>query len=647
MRKYEMLVLSPKGMTTTWVVDSNAFIHLGSLSPMGLIESLENALKDNGIKLHVTSGVHDEVRNVRFQKWDGRPNLLSTISHLLTTVTIGEGEIRAIAQKIGEKAAPQDVDLSLMVLAARYELEGRKVVLVTDDFKMTTTKVKAGFGFETCPPSTFINRLSESASNKHTTTLRTLSRHIRAAEMRYAISRNAEYDIQAKLTWLVDSLLTSRPQTKVQENSIISDDDSMVLTLMSHMRGEKIKKSRLKKLGRLPEICKSVSEIDSQLATLLDEKDMSDISIIYEQFLEILRITLENTGVGLSPLEDSISVIAHRAMAGPISRLETVLGLMANLIGRDQIARLHFTRALHQASLSNDNSAEIRTLHHLGLLALAEENFQRSAELFEAADLQAQVKDAPRLRHVIAAGLSRHLSGDDTNASSLIQSANDIIEGNENLAIEPLLILGRSLMGIDRPWLAMEIFDEALECAIEAELPNEISRIQGLLLLVSTAAAGQDNEENIAIRGLLDRLNTTDVKTDKEVNEVTSTIEKISKEHLKPLEDTWKEWRPASDLFANERKLDVLRSISDSEGQTLVIVHHNILGGLGLWMPANTPEFAPNQHIVISGTRIKVADATAELADKHNIRGVIAIEDPDKLDISVDIIEAIIEEENN
>ena len=62
---------------------------------------------------------------------------------------------------------------------------------------------------------------------------------------------------------------------------------------------------------------------------------------------------------------------------------------------------------------------------------------------------------------------------------------------------------------------------------------------------------------------------------------------------------------------------------------------------------SNTPEFAPNQHIVISGTRIKVADATAELADKHNIRGVIAIEDPDKLDISVDIIEAIIEEENN
>ncbi|MFQ3343791.1 MAG: hypothetical protein ACKVI6_05825 [Candidatus Poseidoniales archaeon] len=643
MRKYEMLVLLPKDMSTTWVVDSNAFIHLGALSQMGIMNSLESALKANGNKLHVTSGVHDEVRNVRFQKLDGRPNLLSTVRPLLTTVTIGEGEIRSIAHKIGEKAAPQDVDLSLMVLAARYELEGLNVVLVTDDFKMTTTKVKAGFGFETCPPSTFINRLSESASSKHATALRTLSRHIRAAEMRYAISRNAEYDIQAKLTWLVDSLLTSRPQTKIQENATISDDDSMVLTLMSHMRGDKIKKSRLKKLGRLPEICKSVSEIDYHLATLLDEKDMSDISSIYDQFLEILRITLENTGVGLSPLEDSISVIAHRAMAGPISRLETVLGLMANLIGRDQVARLHFTRALHQASLSNDNSAEIRTLHHLGLLALAEEDFQRSAELFEAADLQAQVKDTPRLRHVIASGLSRHLAGDDDNAVSSIQCANDLIEGKEESAIEPLLILGRSLMGIDKPWLAMEIFDEALECAVEAELDSEVSRIKELLLLVNTAAVGHDNPEKIAVRGLLDRLNSTDTKTDKEVNQVVSIVEKISKEQHKPLEDTWKEWRPAADLFANDRRLDVLRSISDSEGQTLVIVHHKILGGLGLWMPANTPEFAPNQHIVISGTRIKVADSTQELADKHNIRGVIAIEKPDELTISVDIIEAIIE----
>ncbi len=639
-----MLALFPSNMVTTWVVDSNAFIHLGALSQTGIMDALESALKINGNKLHVTSGVHDEVRNVRFQKLDGRPNLLSTIRPLLTTVAIGDGEIRAIAQKIGEKAAPQDVDLSLMVLAARYELEGQNVVLVTDDFKMTTTKVKAGFGFETCPPSTFINRLSELASKKYSTSLRTLSRHIRAAEMRYAISRNAEYDIQAKLTWLVDSLLTSRPQTKVQVNTSVSDEDAMVLTLMAYMRGEKVKKSRLKKLGRLPEICTSVSEIDSQLGTLLDENDMPDISVIYDQFLEILRITLENTGVGLSPLEDSISVIAHRAMAGPISRLETVLGLMANLIGRDQVARLHFTRALHQASLSNDNSAEIRTLHHLGLLALAEGEFQRSAELFEAADLQAQVKGTPRIRHVIAAGLSRHLAGEDANATSLIQSANDLIEGKEALAIEPLLILGRSFMGIDRPWLAMEIFDEALECAIEADLTSEISRIKRLLLLVNTAASGHDDSGKKAIRGLLDRLNSTDKKTDREVNEVLSKVEEISKEHHRPLEDTWKEWRSASDLFANDRKLDVLRSITDSEGQTLVIVHHNVLGGLGLWLPADTPEFAPNQHIVISGTRIKVADATKELAETHNIRGVIAVENPEKLDISVDIVEAITED---
>ena len=110
-------------------------------------------------------------------------------------------------------------------------------------------------------------------------------------------------------------------------------------------------------------------------------------------------------------------------------------------------------------------------------------------------------------------------------------------------------------MGIDKPWLAMEIFDEALECAVEAELDSEVSRIKELLLLVNTAAVGHDNPEKIAVRGLLDRLNSTDTKTDKEVNQVVSIVEKISKEQHKPLEDTWKEWRPAADLFANDRKI--------------------------------------------------------------------------------------------
>ena len=88
---------------------------------------------------YVTPGVHGEVRTVRFQRCKGKPELLKSMESILTTISVEPDQIRGLARLIGEKASPQDVDLSLMVLASQLVREGRDVVLVTDDFKMTTT----------------------------------------------------------------------------------------------------------------------------------------------------------------------------------------------------------------------------------------------------------------------------------------------------------------------------------------------------------------------------------------------------------------------------------------------------------------------------------------------------------------------------
>ena len=50
-------------------------------------------------------------------------------------------------------------------------------------------------------------------------------------------------------------------------------------------------------------------------------------------------------------------------------------------------------------------------------------------------------------------------------------------------------------MGIDRPWLALEVFDEALECAVESESNTEVERITNLLTLVNVAAVGEEDEK--------------------------------------------------------------------------------------------------------------------------------------------------------
>ena len=59
--------------------------------------------------LHVTPGVHSDVATVRMYRWQDKPRLLDAFGDLLTTTTIEPAQVRGLAERIGEKASPQDV----------------------------------------------------------------------------------------------------------------------------------------------------------------------------------------------------------------------------------------------------------------------------------------------------------------------------------------------------------------------------------------------------------------------------------------------------------------------------------------------------------------------------------------------------------
>ena len=230
----------------TYVVDSNCFIHMGGMASTSILNDLKSALKT----MHVTKGVHGEIQNVRYQRWKQKPNLLSHIMPLLTTHEVSDDQIRGLGAKIGERASPQDVDLSLMVLAHDMQRDGHHVILVTDDFKMAKATEEHQLASEVCPPSTFFERLSTKAKGKHASELRRLGRRIRAAEMQYAISRRNEYDVQAKITWMVDSLLARGPAQPAKP--VLQADGTAKVDLLSQLHrminGEEIKTSLRKKL---------------------------------------------------------------------------------------------------------------------------------------------------------------------------------------------------------------------------------------------------------------------------------------------------------------------------------------------------------------------------------------------------------------
>ena len=624
-------------MANVWVVDSNCFIHIGSMAREGFLDDLNKVLKSSETSLYVTPGVHDEVRTVRFQRWKGQPNLLEKMQNTLVTVSVDEAEVRALARHIGEKASPQDVDLSLMILGSKLAHEGNKVTLVSDDYKMTTTGEKANLNFETCPPSTFLQRLANMGSKSQSSRFRSLSRRVRAAEMRYAISRAGQYDIQSKLTWMVDSLISSKPAfSEDREELSQSDEAKLVSALIRSIRGERVKKSMLTKLGNLPDVCKPVSKLDEHLANLASTGSSDDIMQSYEQTSDLLGEILEVVGIGLSPMNEELAEIAHRAMSGSIYRIESALGMLAKLSGDMRLSRLHLSRALSSATLISDTGAEMRAMHQLGLLALASGNWNRASKLFESADRQAQAISANRIANLVLASIARHIDGDEKLSKSHLDAANKIVLSDKNEAAEILSALGSSLLAIDCPGLAIEVLDEAMECAIESEQIEVLESLADTILLANTAMTEKEQIQYEGLRQLLDTLNSVPDEVSEEFESTISDIDKKTEELSKPLDETWSDWQDANKLIPDNSSLTVLRIDEDESGRALIVSHHPEIGSLGLWMPDGGIQAAPGNKIQIHNSRIKVAPPTEKLQEMHNIRGIVGIENQEAISFIAD-----------
>lgn len=496
-------------MGSVWVVDSNCFIHLGQKAEDGFIEDLTAVLQ--GRQLLITPGVEKEVATVALRRCDGRPNLLKALKTMLHSVPVDEDDVRALAQRIGESAAPQDVDLSLMVLADGLGAESSDVVLVSDDFKMTTTAERVNLRFETCPPSTFLQRLvADAPDTSRDARFRSLSRQVRAAEMKYAISRRSEYDVQRKLTWMVDSLLSSSHALEQDEEEEADRvERRQIADLTRVIRGYNIKPKRLEALGELPSICAPVSKLDAHLSTLRMEAD-ERLSDAVETTSSLLTDVMEEVGMALAPLGEEQAEIAHRAMAGSLLRTESALGLMARMAGHHQHARRHLARALHLATLVDDVGSERKAMRRLGMLALQSGNDARALDLFTTAANQPATRDSDAVPSMVLAAIASSLVGDSSNAKAWVSKASVHLMQDPADGSSMLERVGKALLAIDRPELAIELFDEAMECAMMAKDDERYEALNTCMVQAELAIDDSERRNIPVLRRLLDGLTPTE-----------------------------------------------------------------------------------------------------------------------------------------
>ena len=606
----------------TYVVDSNCFIHMGGMASTSILNDLESVLKT----MHVTKGVHGEIRNVRYQRWKQKPNLLSHIKPLLTTHEVSDDQIRGLGSKIGERASPQDVDLSLMVLAHDMQRDGHHVVLVTDDFKMAKATEEHQLASEVCPPSTFFERLSAKAKGKPASELRRLGRRIRAAEMQYAISRRNEYDVQAKITWMVDSLLTSASTKPVKAKGQSGGESKVNLLseLQRMLNGEDIKTSLRKKLTPLRASCETMMRLEDHVAQLklkLSEESLDEI-IIETQAL--IADCLENAGIDLAPLNRELVDVAHRFHSRILVRAEMALAIMKRMKGDAVGSHLHLSTALFQATHVDEDLIEARILARLAVLALSTNKFEKAIRLSASSLGLGTLNSSMKLKQHIVQAMAQYMAG--ASQEEAMNHAQSMVHADLAMASQALTELGESFLALNRPDFAIELFDEALECVSSKEKMSE--ELGELILLAHRAIQDNDNEID-GLRQVLDQIHQ---QTDAQEKQVEDVVEEISKRQEDAIELVFSnDWQDASLVLNDERPLYISSVVGDASEEQLILAQHPSLGSVGIWLPAKADAPKPGAKITLTNGRVKIAEPPSEVVESYAIRALIAIEFPESL----------------
>ena len=606
----------------TYVVDSNCFIHMGGMASTSILNDLKSALKT----MHVTKGVHGEIQNVRYQRWKQKPNLLNHIMPLLTTHEVSDDQIRGLGAKIGERASPQDVDLSLMVLAHDMQRDGHHVILVTDDFKMAKATEEHQLASEVCPPSTFFERLSTKAKGKHASELRRLGRRIRAAEMQYAISRRNEYDVQAKITWMVDSLLASGPAKPAKP--VVQADGTTKIDLLSQLHrminGEEIKTNLRKKLTPLRSSCEAMMELEFHVAQLKQKLTQESLDEIIVETQTLIADCLENAGIDLAPLNRELVDVAHRFHSRILVRAEMALAIMKRMKGDAVGSHLHLSTALFQATHVDEDLIEARILARLAVLALSTNKHEKAVRLSTSSLGLETLNEAMKLKQHIVQAMAQYLS--DENPEGAIKHAQTLVKEDLGMAAQALTELGESFLALNRPDFAIELFDEALECvSSEQKMSEEL----GELILLAHRAIEEDDTEIEGLRQVLDRIHQQTIAQEKQVEEV---VEQITKRQEDSTELAFSnDWQDSNVVLNDDRPLYISNVVGESTEEQLILAQHPSLGSVGIWLPAKADAPLPGAKITLTNGRVKIAEPPQNLVESYTIRALIAIEIPESL----------------
>jgi tetratricopeptide (TPR) repeat protein len=446
--------------------------------------------------------------------------------------------------------------------------------------------------------------------------------------MQYAISRRNEYDVQAKITWMVDSLLSTAPakvKSNVAPQAAEGDNVDYLLQLRRHLSGDDIKTSHRKKLKPLFESCREVLRLEEHVLNLKQRLADESLEVVIPETQALMAEVLEDSGIDLAPLKRELVDVAHRFSSRILVRSEMALAIMKRMKGDAIGSHQHLANALFQATHVDDDPIEARILARLSVLALSTKKHEKAVRLSSAAIGLEALNESMNLKQHVVLSMAQFLNGEDYDGT--ISKVQTMVQADHAVAMQALTELGESFLALNRPDFAIELFDEAMECS--STDGNIDEHLGELVLLAHRAMEDDDDVEVEGLRRVLDRIHE---QTTQQQKAVEKTVEDISKRqeserHVEVSTD----WQSSEVLLDDERPLYITALVGEAAEEQLIVAQHPSLGTIGIWMPSSIQAPQPGAKITLSNSRVKVAQAPEKLAEAHSLKALIAIENPEGL----------------
>jgi hypothetical protein len=629
-------------------MDANFFISLAQTRERDALERVLDLAQRIGWEMHVTEPILEEVKYVRC-----RGSKVTAAKLARRIMEVHPADDKAIAsmraQLGGGHRAPQAPDLSLMVLSDGLARAGATVRLVSDDFKISTSSRELGEPYAVISPSVFLFSLSRELKGEDRKRVRHLYRKVRHGEMEYVLSRADLYNVEDKLTWLMDNLLhevTSPeagpapvPGAEASGPPQVKDgreEEANWNALVRHLRGERVRRGHIKAFDPIIPFLEPLTDLQEDLVGIHQLAESGDIegALRYaHKELKELKSELQ-LAVGALPPPDGMKVL--RAYAELLPHLEMVTALLHINVGEVVDCEDHLDNVALLALAAGLHGVVVEANYLEGLVHAYREAYEDALDQFRLTTRLAEqtADDATVLRSLIGTAVMELFVEDRDAAEETMARVNGLVEADPLFGFMALEEFGDHFTNFGAIHLATGFYNEALECAVEAKATGETDRLLGKL---RRSRLSMGMEERDLARDLVELMDMANDIQDQELlaqfQELEANLDRALDLMDEPLESVIEEWAPASALpDALEDWLEIIRADALPRGEgSIMVCYSPKMGNVGVLVsdPVSLPGIEHARVRVLPNSRVKLVPAPEPFRSGYRLRALVVLHEGD------------------